>query len=220
MSPDFLPIAAASDMDDHVEIRPSVLYVGTPVALITSTNPDGSTNISPLSSAWALFDRVVLGLTSSSRGRENLARARELVINFPSAGLWRRVEAMARATGRSPVPPHKERIGYRFDPDKFALAGLTEQKSDLVGPPRIRECPLQFEAVVTARHAPGADWPEDRPESFEIIEVKVVRVHARPDIVIPGTNHIDTAAWRPLLYVFRHYFGLGPDLGRTFKAEA
>lgn len=218
MSPDFLPATGASD--DHVEIRPSVLYVGTPVALITSTNPDGSTNISPISSVWALFDRVVLGLTWSSRGRENLARARELVINFPSADLWRRVEAIARATGRSPVPSHKQRMGYRFDPDKFALSGLTEQKSALVGPPRIRECPLQFEAVVVAHHAPGAGWPEDRPESFEIIEVKVVRVHAHPDIVIAGTNYIDTAAWQPLLYVFRHYFGLGPDLGRTFKAEA
>ena len=33
---------------EHVEINPSVLYVGTPVALLTSTNPDGSTNISPM----------------------------------------------------------------------------------------------------------------------------------------------------------------------------
>ena len=39
------------------------------------------------------------------------------------------------------------------------------------------------------------------------------------DIVIPDTNHIDTNRWSPLLYVFRHYFGTGPDLGRTFKAE-
>jgi flavin reductase (DIM6/NTAB) family NADH-FMN oxidoreductase RutF len=52
----------------HFEINPSVLYVGTPVALITSMNRDGSVNISPMSSAWALFDRVVLGLTSTSRG--------------------------------------------------------------------------------------------------------------------------------------------------------
>ncbi|MGZ9719124.1 hypothetical protein [Rhizobium miluonense] len=48
----------------------------------------------------------------------------------------------------------------------------------------------------------------------------MIRVHAHRDIVIPGTNHIDTGRWSPLLYVFRHYFGIGPDLGRTFKAEA
>jgi flavin reductase (DIM6/NTAB) family NADH-FMN oxidoreductase RutF len=111
---------------EHVEINPSVLYVGTPVALITSTNPDGSTNISPISSAWALFDRVIIGLTSTS---ENLVRERQLVINFPSPDLWPRIEAIARATGRNPVPSHKEKIGYRFEPDKFAPCGLTPAPS-------------------------------------------------------------------------------------------
>ncbi len=204
---------------EHVEINPSVLYVGTPVALLTSTNPDGSTNISPMSSAWALFDRVILGLTSTSMGRENLVRERQLVINFPSPDLWPRIEAIARATGRNPVPSHKEKIGYRFEPDKFALCGLTPTPSTLVRPPRIAECPLQFEARVVACHAPGSDWPAERAEAFQIIEAKVVRVHAHRAIVLPGTNHIDTKAWQPLLYVFRHYFGTGPDLGRTFKAE-
>ncbi len=49
---------------EHIEIMPSVLYVGTPVVLITTLNPDGTTNISPMSSAWMLFDRAVLGTTS------------------------------------------------------------------------------------------------------------------------------------------------------------
>ena len=45
------------------------------------------------------------------------------------------------------------------------------------------------------------------------------RVHARSYMVRPGTNHIDTSRWSPLLYVFRHYFGTGVELGRTFRAE-
>jgi flavin reductase (DIM6/NTAB) family NADH-FMN oxidoreductase RutF len=90
----------------------------------------------------------------------------------------------------------------------------------LVRPPRIAECPIQFEAEIVAWHDPGASWPGDRPEAFQIVEAKVVRVHARRDIVVPGTNHIDTARWKPLLYMFRHYFETGGDLGRTFKAEA
>ena len=140
------------------------------------------------------------------------------MINFPAADLWPQVEAIARATGRNPIPSHKEKIGYRFELDKFALCGLTPQASTLVRPPRIAECPLQFEAEVVACHAPGADWPEERSEAFQIIESKVVRVHAHPGIVLPGTTHINTATWQPLLYVW-HYFGTGPDLGRTFKAE-
>jgi flavin reductase (DIM6/NTAB) family NADH-FMN oxidoreductase RutF len=205
--------------ETHIEIAPPVLYVGTPVVLVTSLNPDGTTNISPMSSAWMIFDRAVLGMTSTSQGRENAIRERQMVLNFPSPDLWPRVEAIARATGRDPVPAHKKKIGYRFEPAKFEVSGFTPQTSSLVRPLRIAECPIQLEAEVVACHEPGSGWPEERPEAFQIIEAKVIRVHAHRNIVVPGTNHIDTARWHPLLYVFRHYFGTGIDLGRTFKAE-
>ena len=207
-------------MCEHQSISPSVLYFGTPVALVTSLNPDGTTNISPMSSAWALGDRVVLGLTSTSQGRENILRARQMVLNFPSPDLWPNVEALARLTGRNPVPPHKEKIGYRFEADKFGASGLTPQPADLVRPSRIMECPLQFEAELVASHDSGGVWPSGIPEAFQIIEAQVLRVHAHKTLMIPDTNHVDTNKWSPLLYVFRHYFGTGPDLGRTFKAEA
>jgi flavin reductase (DIM6/NTAB) family NADH-FMN oxidoreductase RutF len=204
---------------EHIDIKPTVLYVGTPVVLVTSLNPDGTTNISPMSSAWALFDRVILGLTSTSKGRENAIREQQLVLNFPSPDLWPKVEAIAAVTGRDPVPPHKKKIGYRFEAAKFDVSGFTPQAADLVRPLRIAECPIQFEAEVVAWHDPGAEWSRERPEAFQIIEAKVVRVHAHRSVVIPDTNHIDTTKWSPLLYVFRHYFGTGRDLGRTFKAE-
>ena len=203
----------------HLRINPSVLYVGTPVALVTSISPDGTTNISPMSSAWALGDRVVLGMGSTGQGCENVLRDGELVINFPSPDLWPGVEAIARLTGRRDVPPDKVGIGYEYAADKFGPAGFTPQDSEIVRPPRIAECPIQFEAKVVAAHDAGSDRSTDQPASFQIIEARVLRVHAQRRIVIPGTNHIDTAAWSPLLYVFRHYFGVGPDLGRTFKAE-
>lgn len=203
---------------EHIEIRPSVLYVGTPVVLITSLNPDGTTNISPMSSVWALTDRVVLGMSSTSKGGENAVRDRQIVLNFPSPELWPKVEAIARATGCDPVPPHKEKIGYRFEPAKFEISGLTPQSSVAVRPLRIAECPIQFEAEVVACHDPGGAWPMGRPEAFKILEARVVRVHAHRKIVVPSTNQIDTSQWQPLLYVFRRYFGTGPALGQTFKA--
>ena len=49
-------------MDGTRRVELPVLYFGTPVALITTVNPDGSSNISPISSAWALGDRYMLGL--------------------------------------------------------------------------------------------------------------------------------------------------------------
>lgn len=203
---------------EHITIHPSVLYVGTPVALISTLNSDGSTNLSPMSSVWALGDRVVLGMTTSSQGGENLRREGECVINFPSSGQWKQVEKLARATGRSPVPPHKQATGYLFEPDKFAAANLTSSASEKVKPLRVAECPIQFETKLLAKHQP-TELSQSRPESFIIFETQVVQVHAHREIVIPGTNHIDTSQWSPLLYVFRHYFGTGRDLGRTFKAE-
>jgi flavin reductase (DIM6/NTAB) family NADH-FMN oxidoreductase RutF len=201
---------------EPMTITPKILYFGTPVVLITTVNPDATVNISPMSSAWALGDRVVLGCTSSGQGIENLRRRKECALNFPSAALWRHVERIARATGRRDVPPDKAAIGYEFVADKFALAGLTPIASRTIEPPRIAECPLQFEAELVEARA--SDGPDGRP-AFFIVETRVKRVHAHEDIVIEGTNHVDTARWEPLLYVFRHYFGTGPHLGKTFKAE-
>jgi hypothetical protein len=44
-------------------------------------------------------------------------------------------------------------------------------------------------------------------------------VHAAPELVVPGTEHVDPGAWSPLIYNFRHYFGLGAELGHTFRSE-
>ena len=44
----------------HVTIEPSILYVGTPVALLSTMNDDDTINLAPMSSAWALGDVVVV----------------------------------------------------------------------------------------------------------------------------------------------------------------
>ncbi|MGO4571361.1 flavin reductase family protein [Microvirga sp. 2TAF3] len=208
-------------LPSHRVINPSVLYFGTPVALITTMNPDGTPNISPMSSAWALGDRVVLGMSTGGQGSENAVREGECVINLAPAGLWEQVERLARTTARNPVPEYKAAAGYHHEPQKFGAAGLTPLPSDLVRPPRIAECPLQFEARIVAVHASGGEeWRAGSHHPFAIIETCVERVHVHDDMTISGTNYIDVSRWKPLLYVFRHYVAAGTDLGRTFKAEA
>jgi len=205
---------AATPGADHVVISPSILYLGTPVVLITTLNPDGRANITPMSSAWGLGDRLVLGLGAASQGAENLLRDGQCVLNYPDATLWDRVERIARGTGRDPVPEYKQRMGFSHMPDKFEVGGFTRAPSDVVRPPRIAECPIQLEAERTGVY--GSDDPDAGPRL--IVEVKSLRVHARADLVPPGTDHIDPVAWRPLLYVFRHYFGTGRELGSNFRA--
>lgn len=198
-------------------IHPSILYFGTPVVLITTRNPDGTTNITPMSSAWALADRVTIGLAGGGQGLANLLRERECVLNLASEAMHAAVERLAPTTGRSPVPDWKP--CYRHEPDKLALAGWHALPSTQVDAPRIAEAPLQLEArVLDAIEHPLDDWRDDAG-GYWTLELEALAVHAHADIVVPGTSHIDPQRYRPLFYVFRHYYGVGPALGRTFKAE-
>lgn len=203
---------------ETITIRPSILYFGTPIALITTLSENENANISAMSSAWALGDRVILGLDVDGQCARNLERTRECVINLPDGSLWRNVERIAPTTGREDVPVDKRAQGYRFEADKFALGGFSRLESALVLPPRIAECPLQLEASVLEIHRPAVLDGTD--PGFAIVETRVLRVHAHANIVIPGSNHIDTSRWNPLLYVFRHYFADARDLGQNFRSEA
>lgn len=197
--------------NQKVVIEPTILYFGTPVVLLSTENGDGSANLAPISSAWALGYTIVLGLGADGQTAYNLARRPEIVINVPGPRLWRQVEALAGVTGRFPVPESKP-AGMRYEPDKFGVSGFTSQESEVVKPPRVAECGLQFEATV-ARAEP------DVTKDFLIVEAQVLRVHADPAIVVPGTNHVEPAAWSPLIYNFRHYFGLGDELGFTYRSQ-
>lgn len=200
-------------------IHPSILYFGTPVVLITTRNPDGSTNITPMSSAWALADRVVIGLSGGGQGLANLERERECVLNLASEDMCEGVERIAPTTGHHPVPAWKQTIGYRHEADKFRLGGWHAAPSLSVSAPRIAECPLQLEArVLLTVERPIEPWHGDAG-GYAIIELEVVQVHAHDEIVVSGTQHIDPVRYEPLFYLFRHYVGRGNALGKTFKAE-
>jgi flavin reductase (DIM6/NTAB) family NADH-FMN oxidoreductase RutF len=121
------------------------------------------------------------------------------------------VESLALLTGANPVPDGKP-ANCRYEKDKYGAAGLHALASELVRPPRVAECPVQIEARV-------ADLRLDSADSFVIVEATTLRVHADRRLVIDGTSHIDTQAWSPLVYNFRHYFGLGPRLGKARRAE-
>ena len=50
------------------------------------------------------------------------------------------------------------------------------------------------------------------------VEVRVLKAHIRRDFIL-RENYVDPVKWQPLIYSFRHYFGLGAELGKTFRAE-
>ncbi|WP_068504144.1 flavin reductase family protein [Paenibacillus kribbensis] len=197
---------------DMKTIKPSILYYGTPVILLNTLNEDGTTNISPISSSWALGDCLVLGIGIGGKAFENMKRHPECAINVPGPSMWENVERLAPYTGKHPVPTEKEQNGFTYQKDKYAISGLTLVDSKSVKPARIRECPIQIEAEVR-----DIRIPEHAPY-FAIVETQAVQVHVHQDMIL-GENHIDPAKWSPLIYNFRHYFGLGEHLGKTFRAE-
>ncbi|WP_084165404.1 flavin reductase family protein [Paenibacillus massiliensis] len=199
-------------MNSHVSIQPNILYYGMPILLLSTSNEDGSTNLSPLSSSWALGDCIVLGMGIQGQAYANIMRLPQCVINLPEAGSWEQVEQIASYTGMNPVPEAKQQLGFRYRKDKFSAGGWTPQTSAQVGPMRVAECPLQLEAEVHHIRV-----PEHTPY-MAIVEVKVVHVHAHPHI-LQADHKIDPLKWQPLIYNFRHYFGLGDQKGASYRAK-
>jgi flavin reductase (DIM6/NTAB) family NADH-FMN oxidoreductase RutF len=194
----------------HRTTEPPILYFGTPVVLISTVNEDGSYNIGPMSSAFWLGWRCVLGLSAVSKSPENMWRTGECVLNLPSDDLAPQVDRLARKTGSDPVPAAKEQRGYTTERDKFGVAGLTPVESETVGTPRIGECPVQMEAVVEATHYLAAGDPI-LGGRHTVIEVRIQRVHADERILADGEeNRIDPDRWRPLIMSFQHFYGLRP----------
>lgn len=198
-------------------IAPKILYFGNPVALVSSLNEDDTPNLAPISSFWALGWTMTLGLLTETKTLKNLEKRPQCVVNIPSPDLWRQVEALAPLTGQNPVPEDK-RDKFRFEKDKFAAGDFTCLASEVVSPPRVRECPVQIEAVTRSIHSLVGEPRVHRLGGAASVEVEVLRVHVRRDFIMKE-HYIDPAKWQPLIYNFRHYFGLGEELGSTFRAE-
>jgi flavin reductase (DIM6/NTAB) family NADH-FMN oxidoreductase RutF len=199
----------------HKTIEPSILYLGTPVVLITTRNEDGTINVAPMSSAWFLGWSCMIGLASGSETPRNLLREQECVLNLPSVHQVDAVNRLAKTTGSNPVPPSKLARGYRYVKDKLGVAGLTSLPSERVQAPRIAECPIQLEAVLQAAHPFGGFEAQrafgDSLEKARIsaFELKIVRVHVDENLLLAGKkNHIDSDKWKPIIMSFARFYGL------------
>lgn len=206
-------------MNQHIVVEPAILYLGTPVVLITTENEDGSANISPMSSAWWLASSCMLGLMKSSKTTQNLLRTKECVLNLADQSLASAVDSLALTTGSNPVPIDKVEMGVEFVADKFGHAGLQAIPSLTVKPPRIKQCSIQLEAVLNADHDYGVDDPRTGT-GLKALEVRIDKVHILSSLkAANSSNRIDPDKWRPLIMNFRQYYGLGEQLQPSRLAD-
>jgi flavin reductase (DIM6/NTAB) family NADH-FMN oxidoreductase RutF len=205
--------------DAHHMIDPAILYFGTPVALISTQNEDGSANLAPMSSLWWLGRSCLLGFGARSHTPLNLRRTGECVINLPSVREVAAVNRLARTTGSDPVPPHKQAMGYRHEHQKFEVAGLTAIDASLVTAPRVEECPVHLEARVVQEVPLASDDPH-RAGHLIAFEMRVLRVHVHDNIRMTGhPDRIDPDKWRPLIMSFTQFYGLGSQLQHSTLSE-
>ncbi|WP_316161150.1 MULTISPECIES: flavin reductase family protein [unclassified Bradyrhizobium] len=196
----------------HTTIEPGILYFGTPVVLISTVNENGGFNLAPMSSAFWLGWRCMLGLAAGSKTPQNMRRTGECVLNLPSVDLVAAVDRLAQTTGSDPVPAMKQRKGYRHVSDKFAAAGLTATASETVAAPRVAECAVQLEARIESVHGIADDDAILRGH-IQCFEVRVQRIHVDEAILMDGTrDRIDPDKWRPLIMSFQQFYGLGARL--------
>lgn len=194
----------------HIASEPPILYLGTPVVLIGTCNEDGSPNLAPMSSAFWLGWRCMLGLGSASQTAANIRRTGECTLNLPSAPQVGMVDRLALTTGRKEVPAYKAARGYRYVPDKFGISGFEAVASETVEPPRAAQCPVQMEAVLEGTHVAAQDDEVQRGKVL-VFEVRVQRVWLDPAITL-GADRIDPDKWRPLIMSFQRYYGLGEEV--------
>ena len=187
---------------------PNMFYYGFPVVLLSTIDEKGKADVTPISCTFTLGTNAVIALVKLNQAYENVMAVPEVVLNLPNASMWEQVEKIAPYTAKDPVPAQKA-AKYTHTDDKFALGGFTPLASDKVRPPRVAECPIQAEAKVVNVN--------DR-NGYVLVELEIVQVHAQDYLVMEG-NKINPLQWEPLIYNFKHYYGIGEHKGLNFTIK-
>lgn len=131
----------------------SQLIVPRPIAMVTTTNVDGSTNVAPYSYFMPMMGdppRIALTIGSArvidgqpKHTWTNIERTGEFVVNQTTSALAEHIEATARE--------------YPAEVSELGVAGWTTTASKVVSPPRLVESPAQLECRVSqVVHVPRA----------------------------------------------------------------
>jgi flavin reductase (DIM6/NTAB) family NADH-FMN oxidoreductase RutF len=185
-------------------VEPKVLYFGTPVVLISSRNPDGTTNLGPMSSAWWLGYTAMLGMSAGSQTVKNLTERPDCVLNLVDPDMVAALDRIALLTGSREMSDAKRARGYRYEPDKFAAAGVTRTPAELVDVDLVHESPINLEGRIEAIHPIG-----EPGSNLRALEMTIHRVHVREDLLMANERYIDPLRWDPLIMKFTEYFAGG-----------
>ena len=138
-----------------------------PIALVSTINKDGERNLSPFSffnvfsvnPPIMIFSPVKSGKSGTNKHTlENIMEVKECVIGLVTEETAQQVSLAS--------------CSFEKGVNEFEKAAITEVKSDLVAPSRIKESPINFECKVNEIIMLG-----DEGGAGNIVLVEIIKVH-------------------------------------------
>jgi flavin reductase (DIM6/NTAB) family NADH-FMN oxidoreductase RutF len=170
----------------------------TPVLVVGSYGQLGEPNAMTCSCAGICCSQppcLSIALRKATLTYDNIVARQAFTVSIPPESCVRQTDLLGLASGRAG--------------DKFATAGLTPVKSELVDAPYVKEFPLVAECKVVH----SLDLGLHTLFVGEILDVK-----ADPS-VLSGTQLVDVEKLRPLVYSseLQGYYRLGGFVGPAFS---
>ncbi|MCJ7444921.1 MAG: flavin reductase family protein [Methanotrichaceae archaeon] len=179
-------------------LGPRTLVYPTPVFVIGTYDKTGKANV--MTAAWAGIccsapPCIGVSLRKATYTFGNILDRKAFTVNIPSEDYIKEADFFGIASGR--------------EIDKFAAAGLTPAKSDLVDAPYVKEFPLVLECKLIKTIEIGLHT------QFigEIVDVKAEENVLGPDD-LPEMEKVKPALFAPET---RKYYGAGKFLGKAFS---
>ncbi len=178
--------------NNRKNLAPGTLLAPVPPAMVTVGDFD---NANVLTIGWTGIlnstpPRTYVSIRPSRHSHGILMAGREFVINLPSVSQAKTVDYVGIYTGAKL--------------DKFEKCPITKQKSHVVAPPTIAECPIALECKVYEVIPMG---------SHDVFLADIVNVSCREDLMDEkGKIHFENADL--LAYSHGEYYSLGEVVGR------
>ena len=175
-----------------VQKSPHVSLYPCPVVLVTCMDEKGAADIVTL--AWvgvACSDPPILGMgiRPSRHSYSLISRTKEFVVNIPTKRILEQTDFCGMISGR--------------EVDKFFKTGLTPVKSSKIGPPMIKECPVNMECILRRIVKLG---------THHLFLGEIILVHVDSEI-LDEKGDIDYAKADAVCYVPEEYWSLGKKIG-------
>lgn len=175
----------------------TILYP-TPVLIVGSYDGQGRPNI--MAVAWGGIcssqpPSIAISMREATYSHGNITATQAFTVNIPSVAQVKQADYAGIASGRHG--------------DKFAAAGLTPVKSDLVNAPYIKEFPLVIECKVLHTFDLGLH----KQFIGQILDVKA------DENILDEDGNIDVAKLQPFMFSpgDSGYYRIGEFIGKAFS---